>query len=143
MCLFVDSIQFCILRNATTNESAAHRSNRVTGAIGLFLFFGTIQYGVALKVAVVAIGLTFDQAGTFTTPCARNSFTSSLVNRKDIQSVDCDAWHVVACCPISDITAAHVIGNRRGFSITIIFGNKNYWKLPDSGKIESFMELPL
>src|SRR6266480_945449 len=140
MDLFIDSIQFCVFGNATINESATHRSDRISSAIRLFLFFSTIQYGIALEVPVVTIRFTFDQAGTFTTPCARNSFTSSLINCKDIQPVDSDTWHIVACRPIGDITTAHVIGNRRRFSITIVFGNKNYWKLPDSGKIESFME---
>ncbi len=91
-------------------------------------------------MAIVAIGLTFDQAGTFTTPGACNGLTRSFIYRKDIQSIDSDTWHVVTSSPVSDITTAHVISDGSGFSIAIVFGNENDRKFPDAGEIESFME---
>ena len=69
---------------AAINESTTHRSDRISSAIRLFLFFRTIQYCIALEVPIVTIRFTFDQAGTFTTPCTRNGLTSSFINRKDI-----------------------------------------------------------
>ncbi len=91
-------------------------------------------------MAVVAIGLALDQAWALTTPGACNGLTGSLIDGEDIEPIDSHTWHIVTCGPVSDITAAHVIGDGSGFGIAIVLGNENHRQFPDAGEIESFME---
>src|SRR5258708_24484212 len=115
----------------------------ITMTIGIDLFFGTIGSRITFKVTVVAVGLALDQTRSLAAPGSRNSLTCRLMDGQNIQPIDGNAWNIVASRPVSDITAAHVIGNWSGFSIAIVLGNKNHRQFPDTSKIEPFMERSL
>ena len=61
------------------------------------------------------------------TPGARNSLASRFVDREDIQPIDSDTGHIVACSPVSDITTAHMIGDGGGLGIAVVLGNEYNW----------------
>src|SRR5258708_21758824 len=115
----------------------------ITSTIGIDLFVGTIGSRITFKATVVAIGLALDQIRSLAAPGSRNSLTCRLMDGQNIQPIDGNTWHVVTRGPVSDITAAHVIGNWSGFSIAIVLGNKNHRQFPDTSKIEPFMERSL
>src|SRR5579885_2506424 len=91
----VYGIQFLLGCEAAFEDEVAQPLDGVASAVRIDLFFCAVGDGIALEVAVIAVGLAFDQTWALAAPRPGNGLTGSLVDGQHIQAINGDAGHVI------------------------------------------------
>ena len=111
--------------------------------IRLDLFFCAIAsplVGISYMVASPAASVTFDEGRAFTGSGSFEGLYGFFIDSQDIIAVYNHAGQVISGSPDSNIGDGLVFGLGDGNAVSIVFINKNYWKIMDCSQIQAFME---